>query len=410
MYSLRILIVVLSLSLGAAGCRDKNGAVSEQKAQKAVEKPHDEKANETKQGNKHEQKEKEEAVVLTPEAAKNVGLVTTPVSFKPVREKIAATANIAHNQDRVFQVTPRIEGRVLELYVSVGTSVSKGQRLALLDSTTIGETKSEFLKTKTLVELAKANYEREKNLFDQKIAAKKDVLTAEAEYRKAEAEVRSLEEKLRLYGLSEAQILNIETASSQLLITAPAGGVVIEKDISQGQVVETGKKILTISDLSTVWIFVDVYERDLPKIRNGTEVTVSVDAYSEKTFRGTVDYVADVVNPETRAVQVRVKVPNPNRQLKPGMFATATFEAPGSDSTKKAAYIPTTAVFDIKGKKVVFVEESSGRFHPKDVEVASVIGNQVEITKGLNEGDKVVTNGGIYLKSNLLKEELGHGH
>jgi cobalt-zinc-cadmium efflux system membrane fusion protein len=390
----------LSLSLGAAGCGDK---------QKAIEKAHEEKAGEDKHDDKHDQK-KEESIALTPEAAKNVGLATTPVGFKPVREKIAATATIAHNQDRVFHVTPRIDGRVLELYVSVGSGVSTGQKLALLDSTTMGETKSEYLKSKTLVELAKANYEREKSLFDQKIAAKKDVLMAEAEYRKAEAELRSLEEKLKLYGLSRDTLSNLEAASSQFIITAPAGGVVIEKDISQGEVVQSGKKLFTISDLSTVWIFVDVYERDLPKIRNGTEVTVSVDAFREKTFRGTVDYVADVVNSDTRAVQVRVKVPNPNRQLKPGMFANATFEAPRSDSTKKAAYVPTTAVFDIKGKKVVFVEESPGRFHPKDVEVASVIGNQVEITKGLNEGDKVVTNGGIYLKSNLLKEELGHGH
>jgi cobalt-zinc-cadmium efflux system membrane fusion protein len=211
MYPLRFLIVVLSLSLAAPGYGGKDGAVSEQKAQETVEKPHDEKSSEAKHEDRNDQK-KDESIVLTPEAAKNVGLATTPVSFKSVREKVAATATIAHNQDRVFQVTPRINGRVLELYVSVGSSVTKGQRLALLDSTTIGEIRSEFLKTKTLLELAKANYEREKSLFDQKIAAKKDVLTAEAEYRKAEAEVRSLEEKLRLYGFSEAQISNIETA------------------------------------------------------------------------------------------------------------------------------------------------------------------------------------------------------
>ena len=404
MYSLRIFVVVLTLSLAMPGCGDKSGSVSEQKAQTKGEKAHEEKSHE----DKHEKKKEE--IVLSAEAVKNLNLATSPASFSPTREKITATANIAHNQDRLFHVAPRIDGRVLELYVSVGSSVSNGQKLALLDSTTMGETKSEYLKTKTLVELAKANYEREKSLFDQKIAAKKDALTAEAEYRKAEAELRSLEEKLKLYGLAQGEIANLETASSQFLITAPGPGVVIEKDISQGEVVGSGKKVFTISDLSTVWIFVDVYEKDLTKIKKGTEVTLSVDAYSGKTFRGTVDYIADVVNPETRAVQVRVKVPNPNRQLKPGMFATATFDAPGADSSKKAAYLPSTAVFDVKGKKVVFVEEASGRFHPKEVEIASVAGNQVEIIKGLKEGDKVVTNGGIYLKSNLLKEELGHGH
>jgi cobalt-zinc-cadmium efflux system membrane fusion protein len=405
MFSLRIFVGVLTLSLAMSGCGDKSGAVSEKKGQAKVEKGREEQSHEAG----HEEKKKEE-IVISAEAAKNLNLTTSPASFSPTREKLTATANIAHNQDRLFHVAPRIDGRVLELYVSVGSSVSNGQKLALLDSTTMGETKSEYLKTKTLVELARANYEREKNLFDQKIAAKKDALTAEAEYRKAEAELRSFEEKLKLYGLAQGEIASLETASSQFLITAPGAGVVIEKDISQGEVVGSGKKVFTISDLSTVWIFVDVYEKDLTKIKKGTEVTLSVDAYSGKTFRGAVNYIADVVNPETRAVQVRVKVPNPNRQLKPGMFATATFDGPGADSAKKAAYLPSTAVFDVKGKKVVFVEEASGRFHAKEVEIASATGNQVEIINGLKEGDKVVTNGGIYLKSNLLKEELGHGH
>ena len=275
----------------------------------------------------------------------------------------------------------------LDVYVSVGSAVGKGGKLALLDSTTLGETRSELLKAKTFFELTKANYEREQSLFEQRIAAKKDVLTAEAEYRKAEAEVKSLEGKLRLYGFSSNEISSPEASSSaQFIITAPASGIVTEKDISQGEVVEARKKLFTISDLSTVWIFVDVYEKDLAKIKNGAGVDLSIDAYGGKPFRGLVDYIGDVVNPETRAVQVRVKVPNPNRQLKPGMFATATFEGPGSQESKKAVYLPTTAVFDIKGKKMVFVEEAPGQFHPREVEIVSNTGNQVANNQGAKGG------------------------
>jgi cobalt-zinc-cadmium efflux system membrane fusion protein len=401
------LSIVCLVFIACGGGRETDHA---EKAEGSHKEDHSE-AKEGK-GHKEDASGSKEAIKLSGDAIKNMRLATAEVNLKPTREKITATATISHNQDRLFHVTPQIAGRVVEVYASVGTSVSGGERLALLNSTTMGETKSELMKAKTLLELAKANYEREKSLFEQKIAAQKDVLAAEADYRKAEAELRSLQEKLKIYGVSEKEISNLDTSGnpSRVLITAPAPGVVIEREISQGEVVETGKKVFTISDLSTVWIFVDIYERDLGKIKRGTEVTLSVNAYPDKTFRGVVDHVGDVVNPETRTVQVRLKVSNPARQLKPGMFATATFDGPEADSSKKAVYLPSTAVFDVKGKKVVFVEEAPGRFHPKEVEIASAAGNQVEIIKGLKEGDKVVTNGGIYLKSNLLKEELGHGH
>lgn len=383
-------------------------------AEKEAERSHKEDHPEVKEGKGHKENASgsKETIKLSGDAIKNMRLATAEVNLKPTREKLTATATISHNQDRLFHVTPQISGRVVEVYASVGKSVSGGERLALLNSTAMGETKSELIKAKTLLELAKANYEREKSLFEQKISAQKDVLAAEADYRKAEAESRSLQEKLKIYGVSEKEISNLDTSAnpSRVLITAPAPGVVIEREISQGEVVETGKKVFTISDLSTVWIFVDIYERDLGKIKSGTEVALSVNAYPDKAFQGVVDHVGDVINPETRTVQVRLKVPNPGRQLKPGMFATAMFEGPLSDAAKKAAYVPSTSVFDVKGKKVIFVQEGANQFHPREVEVASIIGNQAEISKGLKEGDKVVTEGGIYLKSTLLKEELGHGH
>jgi cobalt-zinc-cadmium efflux system membrane fusion protein len=405
----RVFLSILCLVFIACG-----GERETDHAEKGDERSHKEDHQEAKEekGHKEDASGSKEAIKLSGDAIKNMRVATAEVNLKPAREKITATATISHNQDRLFHVTPQIAGRVVEVYASVGKSVSSGERLALLDSTTMGETKSELMKAKTLLELAKANYEREKSLFEQKIAAQKDVLAAEADYRKAEAELRSLQAKLKIYGVSEKEISNLDTSGnpSRVLITAPAPGVVIEREISQGEVVETGKKVFTISDLSTVWIFVDIYERDLGKIKKGTEVALSVNAYPDKVFQGVVDHVGDVINPETRTVQVRLKVPNPARQLKPGMFATATFEGPASDAAKKAAYVPTTAVFDVKGKKVVFVQDGANQFHAREVEAASIIGNQAEITKGLKEGDRVVTEGGIYLKSTLLKEELGHGH
>jgi membrane fusion protein, heavy metal efflux system len=235
------LSIVCLVFIACGGGRETDHA---EKAEGSHKEDHSE-AKEGK-GHKEDASGSKEAIKLSGDAIKNMRLATAEVNLKPTREKITATATISHNQDRLFHVTPQIAGRVVEVYASVGTSVSGGERLALLNSTTMGETKSELMKAKTLLELAKANYEREKSLFEQKIAAQKDVLAAEADYRKAEAELRSLQEKLKIYGVSEKEISNLDTSGnpSRVLITAPAPGVVIEREISQGEVVETGKKVL----------------------------------------------------------------------------------------------------------------------------------------------------------------------
>jgi membrane fusion protein, heavy metal efflux system len=163
---------------------------------------------------KHEAEK--ERIKLSAEAIKNAGIKTVIVNAESLPALLTVTASISHNQDRVFHVTPRIRGRVVEVYVSLGSSVGQGTRLALLDSTELGESRAEYFKAKTLLELAKANYEREKSLFDQKIAAQKDVLAAEADYRKAEAEVRTLNERLRLFGLSDEAIANLDSAPSAM--------------------------------------------------------------------------------------------------------------------------------------------------------------------------------------------------
>lgn len=347
-----------------------------------------------------------ERLTLSPEAMKNAGIRTITVKAEALPETISVTANISHNQDRLFHVTPRIRGRVVEVYVSVGSAVKASTPLALLDSTELGEAKAEYIKAKTLVGLAKANYEREKRLFEQKIAAQKDMLTAEAEYRRAEAEVRLLSEKLRLYGLSDEEVSSLENSHgpSRYSLRSPASGVVVEKDVTQGEVLETGKKVFTVSDLSTVWVLLQIYERDLAKVRTGSPVKIRTEPYPEEVFTGKVAYIGDTLDPQTRTVSIRVEVPNPGRRLKPGMFATAEIETPAASGT--ALVIPSVAIQKIEGKPVAFVREGEGNFHKRDLELGREIRGRVEVKSGLKEGEQVVTEGSFTLKSELLKETL----
>jgi len=350
------------------------------------------------------EKDHQDRIVLSPEAMKNADIKVVSVKMEPVSEKINATANIAQNQDRTFHVTPRIRGRVVDVYVTAGNEVRVGTPLALLDSTELGEVKAEYAKARTLLELARANAEREKRLFEQKIAAQKDLLAAQAEERRAEAEVRALHEKLRLYGLSEEEIDSLDPSPSQYRLTSPGTGVVIEKDITKGEVIETGKKVFTISDLSTVWVLLNIYEKDLAKITRGTPVKIRTESYPGEIFSGKVAYVGDTLDPQSRTLSVRVEVPNPRRRLKPGMFATA--EMAGGATSKQSILAPSSAIQKIDGRPAAFVQQKDGSFVKRDLELGKEVSGKVEVKSGLTEGEQLVIEGSFTLKSELLKETL----
>src|SRR6266545_1467148 len=383
--------VLLLFSL--SGCGDRGEAI-----------PKEKKADQA--GKSEKARSPDGRIVLSPEILKSVRVRSESVSRSLQVESVEVTATIVPNQDRLFNVIPRIKGRVIEVHVSVGSRVNKDTLLALLDSTELGDAKAEYRKAKTLVGLAKANYEREKRLFEQKISAQKDMLAAEAEYRRAEAEVQLLSEKLRLYGLPDREISGLENSQSPSLyyLRAPAAGTITEKEITLGEVLETGKKVFVISDLSSVWISFDIYEKDLSKVKIGQKITIRVGAYPERQFVGKVTYISDLMDEKTKTVKARVEVQNPDRLLKPGMFAEARIET-GAVAEKKIA-VPKEALFLLDDGPVVFIEKD-GAFFPRRVETGKEAGGRVEILNGISENEKAVVEGGYYLKAEMLKSKMG---
>lgn len=405
-----MLLVATVFFIAFVGCGEKKEAEPDNRteAKKTSEKGKEEKHEGEKKGEQKHAEEKER-VKLSPEALKNAGIKTAPAKAEAIAETLAVTATISHNQDRLLHVTPRITGRVVDVRVNVGSDVKAGSVLAVLDSTELGQTKLEYIKSQTLLELAKTNYEREESLFDQKIAAKKDVLAAEAEYRKAKAEARSFHERLRLYGLSDEAINNLNNLPALYTLTSPGPGVVIEREMSKGEVIEAGKKVATISDLSTVWVLLNIHEKDLAKVKQGTTVKIHTESYPGEVFAGKVAYIGNVVDPQSRTLPLRVEVPNLRVRLKPGMFATA--ELVTGISSTDAIMIPSSAIQKIEGKLLVFVQEKDGSFAKRGLELGRGFGKSVEVKSGLKEGEQVVVTGAFTLKSELLKEGLeGHGH
>ena len=355
-------------------------------------------------------------ITLAPEALKGQAFQTVVVERRVVREGIQATANIKPNAYKLTHVSPRIEGKAVNVTAELGDLVKPGDTLALLDSIELGSKKSAFRRARTTLLVNKANYEREKRLFKQQISSEKDYLDAKGAYQQSLVSYQAAFEALELVGLSHQDIEAIIESKgghhplSFFSLTAPQAGTIIARHITPGELITPSDKPFTIADLTTVWILLDIYEKDLANVQEGANVRITVDSYPGETFRGTVVYLSNLVNPDTRTIEARVEIPNPHGRLRPGMFARASIASSGS-MDKKSLVVPQDAIQHITEQPVAFVEEQPGTYEKRIVTLGSVDDPYVEVLAGLKEGERVVTKGSFYLKSVLLEETLGgHAH
>jgi len=291
--------------------------------------------------------------------------------------------------------------------------VKAGQALAYLDSVELDQTWADYLKAQGKVELARKNFQREETLFEKKVSPEKDVLRAKQELGEAEADIYLAKERFRLLGVNVSQFESSKGNGNHPLIpvTTPVGGVVLEKTITQGEMVNSENMLFTVADLSTLWVVIDVYEKDSSRLRLGTGVKVSVTAFPEKTFKGKISYISDVVDEKTRTEKARVTIDNSSGLLKPGMFATVLIEAT-SGGTERLIAVPEEAVYFDGTKSYVFIQTAPDKFTRREIVAGRTFGNRLEITSGLKEGETVAVKGAFILKSELKKGELvdEHGH
>jgi membrane fusion protein, heavy metal efflux system len=359
--------------------------------------------------------EHEKKVALSPEAIATVDLQTAVVERRSIADEIEATAVLEPNAYALAHVSPRIAGRAIEVHAVLGQRVEAGQILAELDSIELGERKAAFLQAGAELDVARRNYEREKRLFEGEISSEKEYLEAKGDHQRAQASSRAAREALRLVGLTDEEIDRVTWGGrgeplSHFPLTAPFGGTVIERHITLGELITPEDKPFTVADLSTAWILLSVYEKDLARVEVGQDVGIRVDAYPAEYFEGTLTYLSEVVDPKTRTATARVEVPNPRGRLKPGMFARAVVRVPSAER-KQALVVPKEAVQSVDGNATVFVAEGERTFEVREIETGRTVSGLVEILSGVSEGDRIVTRGAFYLKSEISKEEMsGHSH
>jgi len=353
---------------------------------------------------------------LSPEKLAEAELATAPVERRPLAPVLETTGEVDYEQDRMAHVSPRIPGRVHRVPAKLGDRVAAGQTLAVIDSIELGKAKAAFLAARASEEVARENHQREQRLYEDRISSEKELLEARGALKEATVRRQNAAQTLRLYGLTQESIDALEAGSpvsSLLEVRAPFAGRVVEKHATLGELVTPDTNLFTLADLSVVWIWIDVFEKDLAAVHLGDDVEVRVTAQPGEVFRGEVTYLGPEVAADTRTVRARIDVPNPEMLLRPGMFARVRLTDPHAESAVSALTVPEGALQRDVGQggeeSIVFVPLGDGRFERRHVEVGRRQAGVAEILAGLEEGERVVTEGTFVLKSELSRGELGGG-
>lgn len=342
---------------------------------------------------------------LSEEEKKAIEIETVAASYKSMTSQLQAMGKVLAHQFRKAIVSYAFPARISQIHVRIGDWVKPGQELVTLQSEEVGKAKSEYYKAVADYELAKSNYERGKRLFDRGVGAQKDLLTSEAGLKVSQANLNAAEKKLHVLGFTEAEVKAIaETHQINPAITlfAPISGKIIQNIAVLGGMIDQSTEILTIMDPGLLWVDAEIYERDIAKVRAGQSAEVTVPAYPNETFSGKISYISDVLKEETRTITVRTEVENKGYKLKPGMFANIKIFL---NHQSRALVVPAEAVLDDKDNKIVFIKKN-GSFYPQLVEIGTKENDYVEIIKGIQAGDEVVTRGNYQLKSKLYDEIL----
>jgi cobalt-zinc-cadmium efflux system membrane fusion protein len=343
---------------------------------------------------------------FTPAEIARAGIETVAVSRGSFQVHRQFPATVQANENELAEVTTLVSGRVVDVFVDFGEDVEKGATLARLHSTDLGLAEAVYLKGIAKLYEANLAYKRAKDLLDHKAISQAEFHRREAEMKSARAEAREAGHRLELLGVSAREMLRLDreqTIRSDVAIRAPFAGRIISRNITRGEVVDPNKKLFTVADLSEVWVVGSVSEKDVQFIHKNQMVEVVAAAYPHAIFRGKITYVGDVLDPATRTMRLRVSVPNPDKALKPEMFALVLVYA---EPKPDVLTIPLAAVQNGDHDQVVFVQREEGRFEARTIRLGEESGDVVAVLDGLRDGEQVVTKGAFVLKSEAEKQKI----
>ena len=333
---------------------------------------------------------------ITPEQMAHVQVV--PVQKENLPRALRLTGTVAYNAFQTSPVFSPIGGPVHEILATPGQIVHQGQPLLLVTSPDYSFARSAYIKARDAYELSDKLFTRAKDLYAHGAIAEADLQQAESTHAQARADLESSSDALRALGLQDPESVakNPARSTAEIPVLAPVAGEIVERLVGPGQLLQAGAtQCFTISDTSTVWVLVNIYQSDLAFVHAGQDTEISTDSYPE-TFRGKISYIAPALDATTRTLQARIVAQNPAKKLKKDMYVTATVRAA---PLRNVLTVPDDAVLrDSENEPFVYVLTASAEFARRQVTLGESNLGRVQLKTGVQEGERVAANGTLFLQ------------
>ncbi len=358
----------------------------------------------------HDQEHGPQIAQLRPGEMEEFGIEIAEAGRGELRLETVLPGVVEVNPDGLVHITPRVPGVVRDVFKVLGDEVVADELLAVLDSRELAEAKAGFLATRERLELASSIRQREQYLHEREISSEQEYLVA----RQAEAEtriaVKSAQQRLHALGLAEEEVGRLPEEPDEYLtryeMRAPIGGTIIEKHITRGEMLREDSLPFVVADLSTVWVVLTVYQKDLVSIRAGQRVRI-IAGHDIAEADGTIEYVSPILDEHTRTTTARIVLVNDDQRWRPGLFVTGRVVV---EHVQGDVVVPRTAVQTVDNEPVVFVQTTDG-FEARPVQLGRADARSVVVAAGLDPGDRYVSHGGFALKAEMSKGASGHaGH
>ncbi len=315
-----------------------------------------------------------------------------------ITNELTLSGEVSFDENKVIKVFPRSSGQVTECKVSLGDKVVKGQVLAIIKSADVAASYSDLSTTAADISIAKRQMENAESLYNSGIASEREYTEAKQNYQKSLTARSKIQAMLNINGGPQTN------ASGTYVIIAPIAGYIVEKKVNAGNFIrqDMADNLFTISDLKDVWVMANVFEADIPRVKEGYAVKITTLAYPDKTFAGTIDKVSEVLDPENKALKVRVRLRNDNLLLKPEMFTKVVVS---NQENNKATCIPTSAVVEESGKTYVIVYNNPCDLKVQEVNIFKEVGDKTYITNGVVPGQRLIGKNALLLYDQFTDNE-----
>ena len=330
------------------------------------------------------------------------------VSQGDVSDILRVAGQIDFDEQALTRIGASVTGRVTQINAQLGNDVKKGDTLALINSSELSNSQLAYLKARSEKEFHRRTVQRAKTLFEADVISAAELQRRESEYEVASAQTRAAQDQLRVLGVNLKAMEELATTGaidSVASVMATIKGVVVERKVTTGQVVQPADVLFTVADLSRVWAVAQVPEQQVAQVKVGQSVRIEVPALENEKLIGKLIYVGQTVNPESRTVLVRTELDNTSGRLKPSMLASMLIES----APTKRVVVPITAIVREQDADYVFIEEKPGSFRLKPVRLSSEHNGQRVVLDGLSQGMRIVSDGAFHLNNHRNLKDMEQG-